>query len=91
MGEKQQPSRQRICELMVCGQCGGQLVDRVVEPYQPPRIVCANDPGHQGWISASTVEIRLAERGMQETEIRMTYPELFPRNDPPRKLEDLYD
>jgi len=28
---------------------------------------------------------------MQEAEIRMTYPELFPRNDPPRKLEELYD
>jgi len=85
------PSRQRITETMVCGQCGGVLVDRVVERGQPPRIVCANDPEHQGWISATTVDIRLAERGMQEAEIRMTYPELFPRNDPPRKLEELYD
>lgn len=85
------PSRQRITETMVCGQCGGVLVDRVVEPGQPPRIVCANDPEHQGWISATTVEIRLAERRMQESEIRMQYHELFRRDEPPRKLEELYD
>ena len=76
----------RVTEIFVCAQCGRPLVEKGPEN----RVVCSADEEHEGWVSATTVEIRRAQRRYQKHDLEHLYPELFPKEEPKGTLDDLF-
>ncbi len=83
--------RRRLVREYLCGQCESPLVDRIVVPYQPPRVVCARDVSHSGYILKTTAEIRRAQARADAFEVQHAYRDLFPLPEPTGTIDDLFE
>lgn len=73
----------------LCGKCEALLVKRVVVPYEPPRVVCASDPEHSGYIRKETVHIRDRKSEIDAFDVVRAYPQM--RTKPPSGPESIQD